>query len=164
MSPPFERTAGKSGRSELVETLQRGLDLCRVGEWDRGLAILGYLAQSADRSSLPGLFYSYLGYGIARCEGRVEEGVKLCQHAIKIEFYQPENYVNLARAHILDKDRRGAVRAIEKGLKIDPHHADLLALRRDVGFRRLPVLAFLSRDHFLNRALGRLRHKIVRPS
>jgi len=64
MSPPFDRAAGRS-RTDFAETLQRGLDLCRVGEWDRGLAILGYLAQSADRSSLPGLFYSYLGYGIA---------------------------------------------------------------------------------------------------
>jgi hypothetical protein len=159
MSPPFERTAAGHGRPEISDTLHRGLDLCRVGEWDRGLAILGYLAQSTDRAVLPGLFYSYLGYGIARCERRVKEGVKLCQHAIKIEFYQPENYLNLARTHLLDGERRGAVRAIEKGLKIDPHHLELLALQREIGFRREPVLSFLSRDNPLNRFLGRLRHK-----
>jgi tetratricopeptide (TPR) repeat protein len=160
MSPPFDPNASR-GRSELSDTLRRGLDLCRVGEWDRGLAILGYLAQSADRSALPGLFYSYLGYGIARCEGRVEEGVKLCQHSIKIEFYQPENYHNLARAHLLDKDRRAAVRAIDKGLKIDPHNLELLTLTREIGVRREPVLSFLSRDNILNRFLGRLRHRIT---
>jgi hypothetical protein len=160
MSPPYERVAGQ-GRPELAETLHRGLDLCRIGEWDRGLAILGYLAQSADRGALPGLFYSYLGYGIARCERRVEEGVKLCQHAIKVEFYQPENYLNLARTHLLNGDRRGAVRAIERGLKIDPHHLELLTLEREIGVRRLPVLPFVSRDHPVNRFLGRLRHRIA---
>lgn len=161
MSPPFERSAAGRGRPEISDTLRRGLDFCRAGEWDRGLAILGYLAQSTDRSALPGLFYSYLGYGIARCERRVEEGVKLCQHAIKIEFYQPENYLNLARAQLLDDDRRAAVRAIAKGLKIDPHHLELLALQRDVGVRREPVLTFVSRDNLLNRLLGRLRHRLT---
>jgi hypothetical protein len=160
MSPPFERTASRS-RPEISDTLRRALDLCRAGDWERGLAILGYLAQSTDRSALPGLFYSYLGYGIARCERRVEEGVKLCQHAIKIEFYQPENYLNLARTQLLEGNRRAAVRAIARGLKIDPHHLELLAVQRDIGVRRQPVLAFVSRDNPLNRLLGRLRHRIT---
>lgn len=160
MSPPFERTAGRR-RPEISDTLGRALDFCRAGEWDRGLPILGYLAQSADRSTLPGLFYSYLGYGIARCERRVEEGIKLCQHAIKIEFYQPENYLNLARTELLENNRRAAVRALSKGLKIDPHHLELLVLQRDIGLRRRPVLTFVSRDNLLNRLLGRLRHRIA---
>ncbi len=160
MSPPFDRSA-RSGRPEISDTLRRGLDLCRAGEWDRGLAILGYLAQSVDRSALPGLFYSYLGYGIARCERRVEEGVKLCRHAIKVEFYQPENYLNLARVELLAGDRRGAVRALARGLKIDPHHLELIALQREVGLRRQPVLSFVARDNPVNRLLGRLRHRMT---
>ena len=159
---PWYQPAAGSRRTEISEPLARGLDLCRGGEWERGLAVLGRLAQTADKSSLPGLFYSYLGYGIARCERRIKEGIKLCQHAIKVEFYQPENYLNLARSQLLANDRRGAVQAIQRGLKVDPNHLDLLDLAHEIGVRRRPVLSFLSRDNFLNRLLGRLRHNVFR--
>lgn len=107
---------------------------------------------------MPGLFYSYLGYGIARYQNRVSEGLKLCQHSIKVEFYQPENYVNLARTYLLSNDRSGAVKTVRSGLKIDPQNPDLLELYRDLGIRKLPVLSFLSRSNPLNRFLGSLRH------
>jgi uncharacterized protein HemY len=143
-------------------TLDRGLALCRQGDWERGLLHLGRLAETAERSSLPGLFYSFLGYGVARCEQRVEEGVKLCRHAIKVEFYQPENYLNLARTLLLSNDRQGAVAAVQKGLKIDPHQPQLVELARELGIRRAPVLPFLSRRNPLNRFLGSLRHTLKR--
>jgi len=159
MSPSFQPAAG-SGRPDVAGLVARGIDFCRQDDWERGLAILGHLAQAAEKSALSGLFYSYLGYGIARCERRVEEGKKLCQHAIRIEFYQPENYFNLARTQLLGNDRRGAVSAIFKGLKIDPNSLELLTLQRELGVRRGPVIPFLSRDNPLNRLLGRLRHAV----
>jgi hypothetical protein len=144
---------------ESAEALEKGLTLCRRQEWDKGLRLLGLLAEGPDRSSLPGLFYSYLGYGIARVEGKVAEGLKLCQHSIKVEFYQPDNYLNLARTHLLTRNRKEAVDAIRRGLKIDPNHVELTALSRDLGVRRPPVIGFLSRDNFLNRLLGAMRHR-----
>lgn len=141
--------------------LGRAIDECRKGNWDQGLPYLGLLADSADRSSLPGLFYSYLGYGIALREQRVDEGLKLCKHAIKIEFFQAENYWNLARLHLLKKDRKNAVRAVRDGLKVDPNSAELLALQKELGLRKLPILSFLSRNHPLNRILGSIRHKFT---
>jgi tetratricopeptide (TPR) repeat protein len=136
--------------------IERGIALCREGEWDKGLFWLGRVAESGE-SSLPGLFYSYLGYGIARCQRRHDEGLKLCQHSIKIEFYEPDNYLNLARTCLLLHDRTGAVRAVRKGLKVDPEHLDLKALYRELGIRRPPVLPFLPRGQLLNRLLGRVR-------
>ena len=141
-----------------AETLERGLDLCRRDEWDKGLRFLGMLAESHERGGLPGLYYSFLGYGIARVEGRVSEGLKLCQHSIKLEFYQPENYLNLARTSLLAKNRKEAVEAITRGLAIDSNNVELKALARELGVRRRPVLRFLSRDNPLNRLLGWLRH------
>jgi len=146
----------KAVRQEISETLGRALALCRAGDWDGGLYHLGRLAESGE-PAMPGLFYSYLGYGIARCQGKVKEGLKLCQHSIKVEFYESENYLNLARTCLLDKDRGGAVRAVRKGLKVDPQSLDLLALYRDLGIRQGPVLPFLSRNNLLNRILGRIR-------
>lgn len=148
----------KAVRREISETLSRALDLCRAGDWDGGLFYLGRLAESGEPSdALPGLFYSYLGYGIARCQGKVKEGLKLCKHSIKVEFYEPENYLNLARTCMLNKDRPGAVRAVRDGLKVDRQNLDLLTLYRELGIRKEPVLPFLSRNNPLNRLLGRIR-------
>jgi tetratricopeptide (TPR) repeat protein len=149
----------RATRSSQSAEVERGVALCREGEWDKGLFWLGRVAESGE-SSLPGLFYSYLGYGIARCQRRHEEGLKLCQHSIKIEFYEPDNYLNLARTCLLLHDRSGAVRAVRKGLKVDPEHLDLKALHRELGIRRPPVLPFLSRTNLLNRMLGRVRSAI----
>lgn len=149
-------------RRETTDTLDRAVALCRQGDWKQGLSHLGRLTEAAERGSLPGLFYSYLGYGIARCEQRVHEGVKLCRHAIKVEFYQPDNYLNLARTLLLANDRRGAVDAVQRGLKVDANHPELVELGRELGIRRPPVLSFLSRKNPLNIFLGSLRHTLER--
>lgn len=140
------------------DVLRRGIERCRRGDWDVGLAFLGRIAEAERSSALPGLFYSYLGYGIALRQKRVQEGLKLCQHSVKIQFYEPENYVNLARTYMLAKDRPGAVRAVLEGLKVIRHHPTLLQLHRELGIRAQPVLPFLSRSNPLNQLLGRLRH------
>jgi tetratricopeptide (TPR) repeat protein len=160
---PFVPSPKETGvpRQELSGMLGRAIEHCRQGHWELGLPYLGLLADSENRSSLPGLFYSYLGYGIALREQRLDEGLKLCRHSIKIEFYQPENYFNLARTHLLANDRRGAIKALREGLKVDPNHSELLELQKDLGRRRPPVLSFLSRNHALNRLLGNLRHKLT---
>ncbi|HXO21884.1 MAG TPA: hypothetical protein VOA87_18370 [Thermoanaerobaculia bacterium] len=147
-------------RQKLSEACNRGIEQCRRGDWDQGLESLRRIAETGDRTALPGLFYSYLGYGIARCQKREEEGLKLCQHAIKVEFYQPENYVNLARTQLLGNHRRAAAQAIRQGLKVDPNHEELLVLQRELGLRRTPILRFLSRSNPINRFLGGLLHKI----
>lgn len=149
----------KAVRREISSTLGRALALCREGNWNEGLFYLGQLAESGEPgSAMPGLFYSYLGYGIARCQGKVAEGLKLCEHSIKVEFYESDNYLNLARTCMLAKDKAGAIRAVRGGLKVDPQSVELLALYRELGIRQEPVLAFLSRSNPLNMLLGRIRN------
>jgi hypothetical protein len=131
---------------------------CRQGDWEVGLSFLGRIAEGERSSALPGLFYSYLGYGIALRQRRVQEGLKLCQHSVKIQFYEPENYVNLARTYLLAGDRPAAIRAVLDGLRVIRHHPDLLRLHQELGIRAQPVLPFLGRSNPLNRLLGRLRH------
>jgi hypothetical protein len=146
---------------EVAATLKRGIDCCRRGDWNEGLHHLGKLTEMGESgNALPGLFYSYLGYGIALRDRRIREGLKLCRHAIEVEFYQAENYLNLARTSLLARDRKGAVKAIRAGLKIDRHNAQLIALYKEIGIRSLPVLSFLDRAHPLNQFLGRIRHAL----
>lgn len=147
---------------ELSQALRRGIELCRQGEWSNGLCFLGKVAE-AGCTNAPGLYYSYLGYGIARCERRTADGLKLCRHAVKLQFYEPENYLNLARTALLVNDRKVAVDAVRKGLKIDRNNRDLRALYRELGVRKRPVLRFLSRSNPINLILGRIRSLLFGP-
>ena len=147
---------------QLPEALRKGIDLCREGEWNDGLFVLGKIAE-AGRTGLPGIYYSYLGYGIARCQRRTAEGLKLCRHAVKIQFYEPDNFLNLARTALLANERAEAVRAVRKGLKVDPNNLDMQVLYREMGIRQLPVLPFLARSNPLNLLLGKIRSRIFGP-
>lgn len=143
---------------DLSHVLRRGIERCRQGDWEVGLSFLGRIAEAERSTALPGLFYSYLGYGIALRQKRVQEGLKLCQHSVKVQFYEPENYVNLARTYLLAGDRPAAVRTVLNGLKVIRQHPELLRLHQELGIRAQPVLPFLGRSNPLNQLLGRLRH------
>ena len=123
---------------------------------------MGKIAESDGSSEdLPSEYFAYLGYGIARFEDRLREGLRLCERAVKREFYRVDNYSMLARTALLANNRRKAVVAVERGLAIDRQDQALLKLKRDMGVRRSPVLPFLSRESALNRLLGRLRHALL---
>ena len=137
----------------------KGIALCREGDWDRGLQLLSRVAEGrSEGQELPGTVYSYLGYGVARYQRRIRDGFKLCEHAVKVQYYEPTNHMNLARVQLLMKDRRGAVSSIARGLKLDPNHRGLKELRVEIGVRKRPIIPFLSRTNPLNVFLGRLRH------
>jgi tetratricopeptide (TPR) repeat protein len=147
---------------EATELAWRGVEHCRQGEWTLGLYWLSLAAESAPGGEgLPALFYSYLGYGMARFEGNRRQGLELCRRAVELELYQPEAYYFLAETCLLVGDRRSAAEVLEQGLDIDPEHRDLQALERQMGERQAPILTFLPRQHRLNRWLGRLRYGLA---
>ena len=142
-----------------AEALRRGIRACREDRWREGLDELTRLAQEREgEGGLPGLFYSYLGQAIARCEGRKHEGLELCRHAVAIEPFRPENYLNLAYHNVMVGNRRGAIRALRDGLALDSGHRGLRGLQRRLGVRARPPIPFLARDNPLNVLLGRWRH------
>lgn len=148
----------------LLERLEKGMELCRQGRWPEGVQMLSDLAgEQRKAGELPGRYYSYLGYGLAFTKRQYEEGIQLCRYAIKQEFYQPDNYVNLARTCMLAGKTRMAWKAVQKGLDIDANYPDLVKLHKEMGMRRPAVLPFLSRSNFLNVLLGRLRHTLTKP-
>lgn len=142
-----------------ADQLERGLECCRQGDWKTGFEHLSAVAQQQKKpGELPSRYYSFLGYGMALRQKRIDEGIKLCRYAIKREFYQPENYLNLARVYLLAERRDAAYKAIMKGLKVDPEFPGLQALHQSMGERKLPVLPFLARSNPLNRLLGSIRY------
>ena len=89
------------------------------------------------------------------------EGIKQCRTAAHFEQYDADVYYNLAVAELKVRNRRRAVDAICAGLIIERDHGGLNRLRRKIGERRTPVLRFLSRDHALNKVLGRLTYRLA---
>jgi tetratricopeptide (TPR) repeat protein len=146
-------------RPELRENADEGIRLCRNGDWNKGLPVLASVLESRwPGEEAPGVIYAYLGYGVARYQNKLRDGLKLCEHAVKQQFYEAENHFHLARVQMLAGDRKAALAALDVGLKLDPDHPGLVALKKEFGVRRRPIVGFLDRDHPLNVLLGRLRH------
>jgi len=152
-----DSTAGHAAIPSAV-AVTRGINHCRKGEWYSGLHYLQMAHDHPEDMTLPGIAYSYLGVAVARCEQRHGDATALCEHAVDVGFFEPENYLNLAMVRVLARDRRGALAAIRRGLAVDARHPGLRDLQRELGQRRPPVLPFLSRSHPLNQWLGRMRH------
>ena len=145
-----------------AEVAWRGIELCRGGQWQDGLYWLSLAAEAeAKTSELPGLLFSYLGYAIAREQGRLEEGIRVAKLGVQVDMHQPEGYHLLAETHLIAGDRRSAIGVIEDGLLVDASNPELTDLKARLGNRRRPVLRFLPRRHFLNRWLGKIRHRLL---
>lgn len=147
---------------ELRGYAEEGLRLCREGEWRKGMPVLAaVIERKGPYDKVPGIVYSFLGYGVAKYQNKINEGLRLCEHAVKIQFYEADNHWNLARVNVLAKQRRNAVNAINGGLKLDDDHEGLRLLKKEIGMRRAPVLGFLGRTNPVNVFLGRIRHSIA---
>ena len=162
MASRIENPTDSSGGAESPRAAaEAAIEICRAGDWSRGLTILADLVKERGLSEhVPGVAYSFLGYGIARYQKQVKEGLRLCEHAVRAQFYHPDCHLNLARVQVLAKNRKGAVHAIAQGLALDPRNAALRALHDEIGVRKRPVIGFLSRNNPVNRTLGRLRRNL----
>ena len=154
-------TSARRDFATLLGFMDSGINHCRSGRWDKGVEYLGYVAAREPQGlGEAGLFLSYLGCAVARTQGRLQEGLALCEQAVKIEFYQPENWANLAEVLILCGRRGEAMNAIEQGVDIDSRYRRLRAIHRRLGRRREPVLGFLPRSNPLNHLLGKVRSQL----
>lgn len=146
------------------DAVVHGVELCRQGNWDEGLFCLKHARDTAlDQDALPGILWSYLGYGLARKENRVQEGLEMCQRAVASEFYEPCHFLNLARCQLIAGNRRAVAKTLDEGLRLDPSHNGLKNLKKIFGMRRPPVLSFLRRENPINHFFGMIRHKIKGP-
>lgn len=141
-----------------------GVELCRAGKWQEGMAYLAKVTRRGELSdTLPGEFYTFLGYGLARYKKKHREGLKLCRYGVKKQPHQPDNYLNLARVYVLQRNRRLAVKSLERGMAVDSSHAGLREFRDEIGYRLRPVIGFLPRKSAINKWLGKRRYRRMFP-
>ena len=82
----------------------------------------------APGEELPGIVYSSSVTGSPPSRSRAKDGLQLCEHAVKIQYYEPENHLNLARVQLLMSDRRRRSTQSPSGLKLDPEPQQALEL------------------------------------
>ncbi|MBN2428014.1 MAG: tetratricopeptide repeat protein [Deltaproteobacteria bacterium] len=95
----------------------------------------------------------YLGYCLAREQGKLKEGAKMCLEAIQKDPRNPLFYLNLGRIYALAGQKLQAIRTYQKGLKMGCDQR-IIAELRHLGIRRNPVFKKLSRRNPLNKYCG----------
>ena len=107
-------------------------------------------------------YLSYYGLILALQDENFQDGINFCRAAIQRAAYEPEFYLNLCKVFSKAGQRKKALEALLEGLNYDKNNALLRMEMRRLGVRRKPLLQFLPRDHFLNRAIGQFTYKLVR--
>ncbi|MGA8143121.1 MAG: tetratricopeptide repeat protein [Candidatus Acidiferrales bacterium] len=145
------------------------LDL--VGEFKQGLRALknGYPQKAlvhmrtAFESEKHNPFYiSFLGLSVARAERKWDRAAELCEIAIQLRRSECQFYLNLAEVYALAGRREKALDTLDSALALFVGDERLKRARSRVEKRRTPVLPFLTRDHFLNRTFGKVRHRTLK--
>lgn len=141
--------------SEAEKEFARGLKALREGNT---LAALTCFEKAAGSGSRP-VYLSYFGFCVAKERGQVQKGLLLCREAMEEEPDNAVHYLNLGRIHLAAGNKQEAIRVFREGLAHGPDQeiADLL---NSIGTRKAPVFASLSRNHPLNKYLGKLLGKL----
>lgn len=98
---------------------------------------------------------SLMGYSLARDAGQFRKGIELCLKAVALNPHNCDHYLHLGRIYLLADKKDFAIKAFRKGLKIRKDARIIEELRR-LGIRRSPPFASLSRNHIVNRVMGRV--------
>jgi tetratricopeptide (TPR) repeat protein len=121
--------------------------------------------QSAFESDKHNPYYiSFLGVSIARAQQNWTQALELCDRAVQLNPKEIQFHLNVAEVYALAGLREMALHKLEYALGLFGNDSRLERARSKVEKRRAPVLPFFGRRHFLNRALGKLRHRILKHS
>ena len=140
-----------------LDDFKQGIKLLRNGQSDEAVE---YLQHAAELKQQNPFYLSFLGVSVARAQKKWAAAVKLCGTALSLRRTEAQFYLNLAEVYVSAGRREDAVAVLDRGLfyLVD---ARIRRARANLGKRRAPVLPFLERDHFLNRGLGKLRHRLL---
>ena len=142
--------------SALAE-FKHGIKLLRDGH---SADALEYFRHAAELEQQNPYYLSFLGVAIARALRKWGAAVKFCETALNSKRSEAQLYLNLAEVYVSAGRRDDAVAVLDRGLIHFKADARIRRARADLGKRAFLVLPFLERDHFLNRSLGKLRHRV----
>jgi len=140
-----------------LSEFKQGLSLLRNG---RSAEAVEYLRHAAEMEQQNPLYLSFLGVSVARAQRKWATAVKLCETGLSLRRTEAQLYLNMAEVYVSAGRRDDAVAVLDRGLIYFSADARIKRARANLGKRCPPVLSFLEREHFLNRGLGKLRHRL----
>ena len=105
-------------------------------------------------------YVSYFGYALTLANGKSEEGLRLCEQAVKRDFFDADLFCNLGIVYLRHRQKARAFEAFQKGLNLRPAHPRIVEELDRYDQRDQPIFAFLPRGHLVNRLAGRLRYRL----
>ena len=106
-------------------------------------------------------YLSFLGLSLAYGERRWREAAEMCELAVQLRRKEMQFHLNLADVYSAEGRRDKAKDTLDLAMQIFGKDGRLIRARSLVDKRRSSVLPFLDRGHFLNRGLGKLRHRAL---
>ncbi len=99
------------------------------------------------------VWYSRLGFCIAKQRGLLTRAFELCSTAIEHDPVNPLHYLYLGKVYLVAGNTYEALQAFRQGMILggSPEIERILDV---IGTRKSPVISFLSRDNPLNKYLG----------
>jgi len=138
---------------------REGIELLRNEYPQRALVKLQFAFESDKRNAY---YISFLGLAIARAQRKWDKASELCESAVQLNPKEVQFHLNLGEVYALAGQRERALYTLDQALRSFGNNARLKQARSRVEKRRTPLLPFFGRDHFLNRELGRLRHRLLK--
>jgi hypothetical protein len=146
---------------EAREEYQLGRTFFEKKQWKTAARHFGQAERKSGRADVYQHLYRSC-HGLALVYSGDVSGLNLCRNAAGLETVNAEVFLNLALAELRFQHRKQACRAVSRGLKLDPRHKQLVALRSKMGTRRPPCVPFLKRDNVLNKWLGKATYRNTR--
>jgi len=140
-----------------VDEFKKGLTALMEGHPRSAVASL---RKAIEQDGANPFYVSYYGLALARTGLDWSRAEKFCLAALRVMRTQAHLYLNLAEVYRRAGKTEYALSTLSNGLQFTRCDRRLVQAMEALGIRRPPVLSFLDRKNFLNRQLGKLRHRL----
>jgi tetratricopeptide (TPR) repeat protein len=153
-----ERTKGTVELDPMVE-FKKGVELLKNDYPQKALVRLRRAFEGDQHNPY---YISFLGLCIVRAQGKLVQASELCEIAVQLKPTEIQFHLNLGELYAPAGLREKALDKLDDALE---RFGDDMRLRQagsKVENRRNPIFSFFGREHFLNRELGKLRHRALK--
>jgi tetratricopeptide (TPR) repeat protein len=142
-----------------MDEFRKGVELLK-NEYPQKALVRLRRAYESDKHNA--YYSSFLGLAIARAQREWDQASELCEIAVQLRPKEIQFHLNLGEVYASAGRREKALDKLDHALELFGEDVRLKQARSKVENRRAPLLTFFGRKHFLNRELGKLRHRILK--
>jgi tetratricopeptide (TPR) repeat protein len=159
MSLELHTKIAKEAEPDHMVDFREGVDLLKNEYPEKALVLLRRAFESDKRNPY---YISFFGLSIARAEHHWDQASELCETAVQLKRTEIKFHLNLVEVYAMAGMREKAARQLDYALRLFGDDGRLKRARSKLEERRSPCLPFVDRQHFLNRKLGKLRHRVLK--